>query len=108
MREGVAVLALYGEHDLASVDVLTGAVDDVVADRCPCVFDLRETAFIDSTILGVLMTGGRRFVEQGVGFATVLSNDTNNSVARTFDVTGLGPLLSATTDLGTAVATARG
>ena len=43
------------------------------------------------------MTGGRRFVEQGVGFATVLSDDTNNSVARTIDVAGLGPLLSATT-----------
>jgi anti-anti-sigma factor len=49
------VLALLGEFDLSNVDDLRNALATIVDGHGRCiVFDLSETAFLDSTILGVL------------------------------------------------------
>lgn len=108
VEAGVAVLSLHGEHDLETAGAVQDAADRAVATRQPCVIDLRDAQFVDSTILAVLLGTQRRCRESGVGFATVTSDDESHPVCRVLDVTGLGDVLRAGTDLQRAIAIARG
>ncbi len=107
MHEGVAILTLHGEHDLETAGDVRDAVDQALAEPRPCIFDLRPTAFIDSTIMAVLLETQQRCVELGVGFATALSEDEVSAVRRVIELTSIGPALSATTDFDAAIAAAR-
>lgn len=106
-RGGVAILSLHGEHDLDNADAVREAADRVVANRQPCVFDLRNANFVDSNILAVLIGTQRRCRDHGMGFATVTTGDETNAVCRVLEVTGLGALLGAVTELERAIAIAR-
>jgi anti-anti-sigma factor len=105
--EGVAVLALHGEHDLDTADAVRAATERAVSERRPCVFDLRATEFVDSTIMAVLLGTQRRCSELGVGFATAVSDDEMSAVRRIVELTGIGPTLAVSTDIDAAIATAR-
>lgn len=101
------IVALQGEHDLATADEVRAAGERAASQERPCVFDLRSTEFIDSTIVAVLLGTKRRCREMGVGFATAVSGDEANAVRRIVEQTGVAPVLSVATDLDAAVAAAR-
>ena len=105
--ENVVIVALQGEHDLATADEVRAAGERAASQERPCVFDLRSTEFIDSTIVAVLLGTKRRCREMGVGFATAVSGDEANAVRRIVEQTGVAPVLSVATDLDAAVAAAR-
>jgi anti-anti-sigma factor len=107
-QDGVTVLSLFGEHDGGTAAALRIAAHETVAEGHPFVFDLRAAEFVDSEILAVLFSTQRRCRQQGVGFGMILSADQANPVRCLIQVVGVAAALSATTDLETAIAAARG
>jgi anti-sigma B factor antagonist len=63
--EGVVVLAVVGELDLASVEILRTAFGGAMIDHDRIVLDLSRTTFADSTALGVFVAAGKRAAESG-------------------------------------------
>jgi anti-anti-sigma regulatory factor len=51
--------------------------------------DLRETAFLDSTVVGVLIAARREASDHGVTFSLLLGSETGWPVRRILEVTGL-------------------
>jgi anti-anti-sigma factor len=48
----VSVVAVRGEHDLATADALRRQLEELRAQGSPFVVDLTEATFIDSAVLG--------------------------------------------------------
>src|SRR5690348_1011120 len=65
VRDGVVVLELSGEFDLAVASVLRGAFREALAESETVVVDLSRTTFMDSTALGGLVTAQRKAVDRG-------------------------------------------
>jgi len=87
-RAGPAtVVSPLGDHDLATAPELAGALESGVDG--PVVIDLTETSFIDSSILGVILTARSRADERGHLFVCVVDPAAAPSVARIFELTGL-------------------
>jgi anti-sigma B factor antagonist len=90
LGDGMAMLSVRGEVDLATAprlkQVLNGLVDDGALD---VLVDLSETTFIDSTTLGVLMTQARR-LRAADGDLVIVCRDRN--VRRIFEITLLDRL----------------
>jgi anti-sigma B factor antagonist len=105
--EGVSVVELRGEHDLATAsevrDVLQGNVD---AGR-PTVVELSLTDFIDSSILGVLLGGLRQARDAALGFVFVVQSDESGAVNRTLAGSGLLAFFPVRGSLAEAVSAAR-
>jgi anti-anti-sigma factor len=57
-RDGVRLVTLTGEHDLATVPQLHEAIEAAVATGDPVVVDLTPTAFVDSSVIGLLIAAG--------------------------------------------------
>jgi stage II sporulation protein AA (anti-sigma F factor antagonist) len=54
--DGVAIVALHGEHDLSTADGLRCVVRDHLADfDARIVVDLTDATFIDSSVLNVIL-----------------------------------------------------
>ncbi|MFI6542381.1 STAS domain-containing protein [Streptomyces prunicolor] len=71
-RDGLLVVDLHGDLDLATAGPLREWLDSVVALRAPAyVVDLRRTTFIDSTGLDLVLRFRRRVRESEAGFAVV-------------------------------------
>ncbi|MEV0483819.1 STAS domain-containing protein [Streptomyces sp. NPDC050508] len=71
-RDGLLVVDLHGDLDLATATPLREWLDSVVALRAPAyVVDLRRTTFIDSTGLNLVLRFRRRVREGEAGFAVV-------------------------------------
>ncbi len=71
-RDGLLVVDLHGDVDLANATPLRDWLDSVVALRAPAyVVDLRRTTFIDSTGLNLVLRFRRRVRESEAGFAVV-------------------------------------
>ncbi|WP_405995528.1 STAS domain-containing protein [Streptomyces sp. NBC_00986] len=71
-RDGLLVVDLHGDVDLATATPLREWLDSVVALRAPAyVVDLRRTTFIDSTGLNLVLRFRRRVLEREAGFAVV-------------------------------------
>ena len=80
--EGVAVLAVGGEVDLANADDLALALQAPgVADAAAIVLDLSDVTFLDSSGLRVVLIAAR---EHGDRFATVVADE--SAVARLFSL----------------------
>ena len=83
----VAVIVLAGEVDLYTapelkqelIRVIEQGVDSVVVD-------MTDTSFIDSTTLGVLVSGLKRLRPNGGRLALVISD---RNIRKVFDITGL-------------------
>jgi anti-anti-sigma factor len=85
-----AVVALVGEHDAYSAERLEGELNSLMDEGQRIVVDLRDTAFIDSTTLSVLL-GARLHAEQSsLGFALLLSDRHYTQVHQILELTGLG------------------
>ena len=86
-RDGVAVLAVFGEVDVATAPQLRQMlVETASAGHQRVVVDLTQVEFLDSTGLGVLVSGLKRFRTFG-GDLTVAGAQAR--VRKVFDITGL-------------------
>jgi anti-sigma B factor antagonist len=85
--DGVDVLAVSGDIDIASSARLIPALNDVVTNGAfPVVVDLSDVDFMDSTGLALLLNALRRVTRRGHGFAVVCPE---GPVRRVFEVTDM-------------------
>jgi anti-sigma B factor antagonist len=87
--QGVSVIELQGEHDLATSPEVRAALESAVSDRRPTVVELTLTDFIDSSILGVLLGGLRQARDANLGFVFVVQADDSGAVSKTLAGSGL-------------------
>jgi anti-anti-sigma factor len=86
---GVSVIELRGEHDLATAAEVRDAIATAVAEGRPAVVELTLTDFIDSSILGVLLAGLRSARDANLGFVFVVQADDAGAVNKTLAGSGL-------------------
>ena len=103
-----AVVALVGEHDAYSSQRLETELSTLTESGRHIVVDLRDTAFIDSTTLSVLLVARRQAEEAGLGFALVLPERDYTQVHQILDLTGLGRAFVIQGKLDEALAAVRG
>ena len=106
VEDEVLIVAVRGELDLYTApdlrSLLLGAIND---GRSAVVLDLRETTFLDSTALGVIIAAMKALrIRSG---RLVLVND-RTSITKTLAITGLDHLLAVESSLEDAVRVARG
>jgi anti-sigma B factor antagonist len=96
------VVAVQGEIDLFTAPdlkaTLLGAID---GGKSRLVVDLSETAFLDSTALGVLIGAIKRLRARD-GVLTIVNVDPN--IAKTFEITGLDQIFTITATRAEAIA----
>lgn len=81
-REGISVLRVSGEIDLATHEELTGRIRTAAADSKPVVIDLSGCGFIDSSGIRALLLGEREA-------KTIAVAGANDQVKRVFEMTGV-------------------
>jgi anti-anti-sigma factor len=84
-----AVVALVGEHDAYSSERLENELVVLLDSGHHIVVDLRDTSFLDSTTLGVLLHARHDAEHKGLRFALVLA-DEFTQVQQLLSMTGLG------------------
>src|SRR3954447_3517120 len=86
------VVAVRGEIDLFTApDLKTTLLAAIDGGKNRIVVDLTETAFLDSTALGVLI-GAIKRVRARDGALTIVNTDPN--IAKTFEITGLDQIFT--------------
>jgi len=84
---GVRVLSVAGELDAATAPQLSEAMDAVIDSDSPAILlDLSDCSFIDSTGLGVVVSGRSRVLEQGRRFELCCAGA---QAKRILEITGL-------------------
>jgi anti-anti-sigma factor len=102
-----AVVALVGEHDTYSAGRLENELGVLFNEGRRVVIDLRDTEFIDSTTLSVLLKARHRAEQSSLGFTLVLAKHDYTQVHRLLDLTGLGSGFAIFGTLDEALAAAR-
>jgi len=102
-----AVVALVGEHDAYSAERLDNELTALLDEGRRIVVDLRDTTFIDSTTLSVLLGARRRAEQSSLGFALVLPDQKYTQVNQILDLTGLGSAFAILGRLDEALAAVR-
>ena len=97
------VVALAGEHDLSSVDELTGALEQA-SSGAGLVVDLSNASFIDSAVLGALLASYREAASHGRRWALVVGNGSGAAVRRILELTGLDAVMPVYSTVGVALA----
>lgn len=87
-----AVLALVGEHDLATAPTLRTALQEAL-EAGNVVVDLDRASFLDSTVLGVIIGGRDAARERGRSFVVLVGPAAQLPVRRLVELTGMGSLL---------------
>jgi anti-sigma B factor antagonist len=64
-HQGGVDVAVFGELDLATAEVVKGALDEAIEADGPVVIDLRACGFVDSQGIAVLIKAALRLHEQG-------------------------------------------
>lgn len=85
--DGITVVGLVGEHDLATKDEIAEAIERALGAGDAVAVDLSSAEFIDSSTLHVLVSTSRRAAESGRGFALVIGS--NEAIQQVFELTGL-------------------
>ena len=85
-----AVVALVGEHDGYTAERLENELNSLLDEGQRIVIDLRDTAFIDSTTLSVLLGARLAAEKSSLGFALLLSDRHYTQVHQILELTGLG------------------
>ncbi|MDX6407948.1 MAG: hypothetical protein QOE13_1019 [Gaiellaceae bacterium] len=85
-----AVVALVGEHDAYSSERLESELAVLLDGSHGIVVDLRDTVFIDSTTLSVLLGARRRAEQAGLGFVLLLAEEEHTQAHQILELTGLG------------------
>jgi anti-anti-sigma factor len=104
----VLVVALAGEHDLASRDTVRGALDGALEAGLALVVDLREADFVDSVVAAVLLEARKRAKQDGRGLGILLSEAPDNAVRRMFEVSELISVFAVYSSTEEAVEAVRG
>lgn len=84
-----ATVRLDGEHESYTADKLAKNLSALLSEGVPVTVDLCHAAFIDSTVVGVLLAASRRATDAGLDFVLLLGDETGWPVRRMLDVTGL-------------------
>jgi anti-anti-sigma factor len=103
----VGVVALLGDHDVASSKRLENELAVLLDGAVAVVVDLRETSFIDSQTLSVLLSARLHAEEASLGFTLVLPDDRSTQVNRLLDLTRLKEAFAAFASLERALSAAR-
>lgn len=85
-----AVVRLDGEHESYTANKLAKNLSALLSEGVPVTVDLGHATFIDSTVLGVLLSANRRAGDAGLDFTLLLGDGTGWPVRRLLEVTGLG------------------
>jgi anti-sigma B factor antagonist len=85
-----AVVALVGEHDTYSASRVENELAVLLEECRRIVLDLRDTEFVDSTTLAVLLAARRDAQERRLGFTVVLPGRTYTQVHQLLELTNLG------------------
>jgi anti-anti-sigma factor len=88
-RDGVPIVALEGEHDVNDAGALRRLLDEELGDPSRIVVDLSRTAFVDSTVVAVILGAHRRRRPEG-GVSVVLGDGV---LRRMFEVMRLDQVL---------------
>jgi anti-sigma B factor antagonist len=103
-RDGVDVLFVEGEIDVASAPRLIAALNEAVAEAARSVIiDLTSVDFMDSTGLALLINAHRRLAVRRKGFAVVCPA---GPLRRVFEITDMVDTLRVCPDRETAAAAA--
>jgi len=87
LSNGWVAIAVEGEVDLATVEDLQTAIDQVLADSGDhLVVDLTSSSFMDSTGLKVLVMSHRKFDDVGRSFAIAVDG---GPISRLIDLSGV-------------------
>lgn len=87
LSNGWVSIEVEGEVDLATVDELQVAIDEVFNESTEhLVVDLNGSSFMDSTGLKALVMSNRRFDEVGRSFAIAVSG---GPISRLIDLSGV-------------------
>ena len=95
-RDGVDVLSVEGELDIATAPRLIAALNDTIADAVrSVVVDLTSVGFMDSTGLALLINAHRRLTRRSKGFAVVCPA---GPLRRVFEITDMVETLHVCAD----------
>jgi len=100
------VVALRGDHDLSSVGDLADALEQA-ASSPSMIVDLSSTSFIDSAVLGALISSHREAAAESRRWALVIGNGSGAGVRRILELTGLDGVMPVYADVGDALGAAR-
>ena len=102
-----AVVALVGEHDAYSSHRLGSELGMLLEEGRHLVVDLRDTEFVDSTTLGVLLGCRQQAKQDGLGFTLVLPLREYTQVHQILELTRLGSTFGTFGTLDEALLAAR-
>jgi len=102
-----AVVALVGEHDAYSAARLEGELSVLLEEGRNIVVDLRDTDFIDSTMLATLLAARRDAGGANLGFTVILPRRNYTQVNQLLELTGLGSAFAIFDTLDDALVAAR-
>ena len=100
-RDGVVVLTLLGEHDMATANRLSAQIAHQASRSRAVVVVLSEAEFIDSAIVTALFTGERQML--AYGRRLVLEIRADSPITRLLEISGLRTKLICTDSLGHAL-----
>jgi anti-anti-sigma factor len=84
-----AVVTLRGEHDLATSTALREALEPIFGD---VLVDLSDCSFIDSTVIGSLISSAKGLKREGHALTLVVPPE-NANIARTLEIVRIGELI---------------
>jgi anti-anti-sigma factor len=88
-RDGLAVVALNGFHDIDTAPRVQRALSQAVDGGGPIVIDLSSTEMLDSTVLGSIITAHTRAANRGQCAVVGIDHDTRPVVRNLLRVTGI-------------------
>jgi len=103
-RDGVPIVVLDGEHDVYDAGSLRRLFDEELADRPTIVVDLSRAAFVDSTVVAVILSAHRRRRGAQGGLAIVLGEGV---LRRMFEIMRLDQVFSTFPTAGDALTALR-
>jgi anti-anti-sigma factor len=95
-RRGTAVVEFTGEHDLAAADSTAHLLTELVRSHTLVVIDLSHVAFIDSSVLIVLVNAHRLAVAEGRRLRVQIGS--GSTVRTVFDAAGVLDYLDCVAD----------
>src|SRR3954463_16134322 len=105
LEPGLAVVTMHGEHDLSTIPLLQPAFEQATAHSNVLV-DLSDCAFIDSTVIALLVRAPRAVQERGEQLALVIPPEQRH-VSRAAAMTGLTEFFGVYSSRDTALARLR-
>ena len=91
---GHSVISLHADHDLSTADSVRSALESARQHGRPIVVDLSGATFVDSAVLGILVSEHRQAGQAGLGFNVVMGEQSARSVQRLIELTRIDTVLT--------------